>query len=172
MNAYGLATDTGRAADQQFHTLILEATGNELLVGLSASTSAAARWTTFFEFCGGKQARAPVPEHRAPFAAIADADAAAAGQATRSPTEQARLDTGTAIATQAARSTAPGQDIAGRGSGDAVQGAGHTRFHRLARRCRQSDANRSPHDARGYTVNGGLADEAPPRRSAARRRSR
>ena len=74
MSTYGLADETGRAADQQFHALVLQATDNELLVSLSASIAAAVRWTTFFKFRHDKLPRDPMPEHRALFEAIANSD--------------------------------------------------------------------------------------------------
>jgi DNA-binding FadR family transcriptional regulator len=98
MAQHGLATDIGRAADQQFHAVILEATGNELLVSLSASIAAAVRWTTFFKYRRDKHPRDPMPEHRTLFEAIADRDAAGAGEATRALIRQAQRDTESAMA--------------------------------------------------------------------------
>ncbi|MGJ3629686.1 FadR/GntR family transcriptional regulator [Sphingomonas sp. MMS24-JH45] len=69
MARHGLTTDTGRAADQQFHAIILEATNNELLVSLSASIAAAVRWTTFFKYRRDKIAR---PDARTPHAVRGD----------------------------------------------------------------------------------------------------
>lgn len=97
MAAHGLASETGRAADHQFHALILEATGNELLVSLSASIAAAVRWTTFFKYRHEKKPRDPMPEHHALFEALANADAAAAREATMRLVHQAQLDTEAAI---------------------------------------------------------------------------
>jgi DNA-binding FadR family transcriptional regulator len=97
MAEHGLASEGGRAADQQFHALILQATDNELLVSLSASIAAAVRWTTFFKYRHEKKPRNPMPEHHALFEAIANADASAAGNATRTLVRQAQLDTETAI---------------------------------------------------------------------------
>ena len=82
MDEFGLATKDGQAADQRFHALILEATGNEFLVSLSGSISAAVRWTTYFEYRAMQAPRNPMPEHRALFEAIAGSDPAAARQAT------------------------------------------------------------------------------------------
>lgn len=97
MDQHGLASEVGRAADQQFHALILEATGNELLVSLSASIAAAVRWTTFFKYRHERQPRNPMPEHHALFEAIANADAAGARDATLALVHQAQLDTEAAI---------------------------------------------------------------------------
>ncbi len=97
MSTHGLATEAGRAADQDFHALILQATGNELLVSLSASIAAAVRWTTIFKYRHDKYPRDPIPEHRALFEAIANGDGAGAGAATRALVQQAQLDTEVAL---------------------------------------------------------------------------
>lgn len=101
MSTHGLASEIGRAADQQFHAIILEATNNELLVSLSASISAAVRWTTFFKYRAEKHPRNPIPEHRALFEAIANGDPAGARDATRTLVKQAQLDTETALELEA-----------------------------------------------------------------------
>jgi DNA-binding FadR family transcriptional regulator len=108
MALHGLATDAGRAADQAFHALILEATGNELLVSLSASIAAAVRWTTFFKYRNSKHPRDPLPEHRALFDAIAIGDARSARETTIALVSQAQRDTELAIEAQAERVAPPG----------------------------------------------------------------
>jgi DNA-binding FadR family transcriptional regulator len=105
MSRQGLASDEGRAADEQFHALILEATENELLVSLSATIAAAVRWTTFFKYRGDKRPRDPMPEHRTLFEAIANSDATGAGAATRALIDQARADTELAIEAETRRAT-------------------------------------------------------------------
>lgn len=97
MSECGLANEKGRAADQRFHALILKATGNELLVSLSAGIAAAVRWTTFFKHRHDRNPRDPMEEHRALFDAIADGDREAAGRITRFLIEQAELDTEAAM---------------------------------------------------------------------------
>ncbi|MBB4153362.1 DNA-binding FadR family transcriptional regulator [Sphingomonas jinjuensis] len=97
MTSYGLDSEPGRAADQQFHAIILKATSNELLVSLSASISAAVRWTTLFKWRAGEP-RDSLPEHQRLFDAIARSDAAAARAATVGLIGQAALDTEQAIA--------------------------------------------------------------------------
>jgi DNA-binding FadR family transcriptional regulator len=97
MAHHGLASEIGRAADHQFHALILQATDNELLVSLSASIAAAVRWTTFFKYRHEKHPRDPMPEHRALFETIANGDATGAREATRALVIQAQLDTEAAI---------------------------------------------------------------------------
>ncbi|WP_277924369.1 FadR/GntR family transcriptional regulator [Sphingomonas sp. CROZ-RG-20F-R02-07] len=97
MDAYKLTTEEGQAADQLFHAIILEATGNELLVSLSGSIAAAVRWTTYFKYRRQRSPRDPMPEHRALFDAIAAGDPAAAREATVALIEQAERDTETAL---------------------------------------------------------------------------
>lgn len=97
MAKLGLDSEAGRAADQSFHATILEATGNELLVSLSASIAAAVRWTTFFKYRAGAP-RDPVAEHQALFEAIARSDGPDARAATETLVELARQDTERAMA--------------------------------------------------------------------------
>lgn len=93
MAVHGLATEAGRAADQQFHIVLLEAAGNDLLASLSGSIAAAVHWTTFFKHKRNRLPRDPMPEHRALFAAVVDADPAAARAATVALIAQAQRDT-------------------------------------------------------------------------------
>jgi len=97
MARHSLATPEGQVADQEFHKAILEATGNELLVNLSASVGAAVRWTTFFKYRTNKSPRNPIEEHRALFEAIADGDGERARQATIDLIVQAEKDTEEAL---------------------------------------------------------------------------
>ena len=97
MERDGLDDERGRAADHRFHAIILEATGNELLVTLSAGIAASVRWTTFFKYRHERKPRDPIPHHRDLFAAIADQDAKAAGDAARTLVRQAQLDTEAAM---------------------------------------------------------------------------
>lgn len=93
MGSAGLATTEGQAADQQFHTIILEATGNELLMSLAGTISSAVRWTTLFKYRASRKPRDPMPAHRALFDAIAASNGAMARRATTDLIEQARADT-------------------------------------------------------------------------------
>ena len=49
MERHGLATEAGRAADQDFHDALLAATRNAALVSLSSSICAAVGWTTHLQ---------------------------------------------------------------------------------------------------------------------------
>ncbi len=93
MEEEGLSSVDGQAADQQFHNLILEATGNDLLISLSGSIGAAVRATTLFKHRKAKQLRDSLPLHRDLFAAIIDGDPAAARAATITLILQAQEDT-------------------------------------------------------------------------------
>ncbi|MCM8730631.1 FadR/GntR family transcriptional regulator [Hephaestia sp. GCM10023244] len=75
MAAHGLATEEGRAADQLFHSLVIEAAHNQLLSTLSSSIMAAVAWTTIFKQRRRVLPRDPMPEHCALHAAIAAGDA-------------------------------------------------------------------------------------------------
>lgn len=97
MAEHGLRTAEGQRADEEFHSIILEATGNELLHNLAASIAAAVRWTTFFKYRAFRQFGDPMPPHRAIFDAIANGDAVAAREATIALVQQAHLDTELAL---------------------------------------------------------------------------
>lgn len=78
MGRHGLTTETGRAADQAFHTAILEAARNGPLIALSSSIAAAVTWTTIFKHRRQGLPRDPMPDHRALYEAIVAADPEAA----------------------------------------------------------------------------------------------
>jgi DNA-binding FadR family transcriptional regulator len=77
MRAHGLATAEGQAADEDFHTALLEATRNEALISLATSVAAAVRWTTRFKQRRHKRPRDPLPDH------VALRDAIASGKPRR-----------------------------------------------------------------------------------------
>jgi DNA-binding FadR family transcriptional regulator len=81
MSQHGLATEEGRAADQQFHHAILAATQNDALAALASSVGAAVSWTTTFKQRKTAPPRNPLPDHRAVFEAIAAQDTTAARSA-------------------------------------------------------------------------------------------
>lgn len=81
MRRHGLATPEGQAADQDFHTALLDATRNEALTSLATSVAAAVRWTTRFKQEYRKHPRDPLPEHLALRDAIATRDAGKARRA-------------------------------------------------------------------------------------------
>ena len=81
MQAYGLAAERGRAADQRFHRAILAAAGNEPLTALASTVGAAVSWTTKFKQRRHGLPRDPLPDHREVYTAIAAQDAEGAGRA-------------------------------------------------------------------------------------------
>lgn len=93
MEEMGLATAEGQAADQQFHNILLEATGNDLLVSLSGSIGTAVRATALFKARKAKQLRDSIPLHRDLFTAITNGDPVAAKAACVTLILQAHADT-------------------------------------------------------------------------------
>ncbi len=75
MRKYGLASARGREADQDFHSAILEAAGNEALAALASSVGAAVTWTTYFKQRHRKSPRNALPDHEKVLAAIEAGDA-------------------------------------------------------------------------------------------------
>jgi DNA-binding FadR family transcriptional regulator len=78
MERLGLHSVEGRAADQTFHYLILEATRNEPLITLSSSIAAAVEWTTMFARRERQKLRDPMPDHFAVYEALVRGDSEAA----------------------------------------------------------------------------------------------
>ncbi len=93
MAHHGLATPLGQKADGVFHSLILEATGNEFLIALNEPITTAIRWTTVLKFAANSKPRNPLPLHRELFSAIADRDGARAREISMHLLIQARDDT-------------------------------------------------------------------------------
>ena len=96
MERLGLQSAEGRAADQTFHYLILEATRNEPLITLSSSIAAAVEWTTMFARREKRKLRNPMPDHFAVYDAIVRADAEAARRQMAQLVANAFTDTGLA----------------------------------------------------------------------------
>jgi DNA-binding FadR family transcriptional regulator len=93
MDRHGLASETGRVADQRFHTVMIEATNNEAITALASTIMAAIAWTTIFKQRKRSLPRDPMPEHRALHDAIARSDAPAAEAAMRELVRLALADT-------------------------------------------------------------------------------
>lgn len=71
MERHDLASDNGRRADQLFHSIVLEASGNAALANLASTVQAAIDWVTRFKHRKGAMARDARPDHLAIFEAIA-----------------------------------------------------------------------------------------------------
>jgi DNA-binding FadR family transcriptional regulator len=93
MAEHSLATEAGRAADQDFHAALIEASGNPFLVTLTSGVGAAIAWTTVFKQRNGPLRRDPVPDHRRVFEAVEAGDAEAARAAMADLVDMAFLDT-------------------------------------------------------------------------------
>lgn len=93
MALHGLATEEGRFADQQFHMIMLESTGNDAIMALASSIMAAITWTTLYKHRKRGLVRDPIPDHRNLFDAIASADSAAARDAMSELVRLALADT-------------------------------------------------------------------------------
>ena len=78
MAEFTLATEEGRQADQDFHTTLLEATGNPFIMSLTTGVNAAVNTTTMFKQRNRPLPRDPVPDHVRVLEAVADKDPARA----------------------------------------------------------------------------------------------
>ena len=93
MATHTLATEAGRQADLDFHTALLNATGNPFIISLTNGVSAAIRTTTIFKQRKHPLRRDPIPDHRRVLEAIAARNAGLAQRAMRELIELARSDT-------------------------------------------------------------------------------
>ncbi len=100
-------SDAGQEADLAFHRTILEATGNPPLMSLASTIGAGVRWTTIYKARKLRQRPDPMPAHRAVFAAIADADPAAAQAAMAALVTEALSHTAEALEAPAPLSPRP-----------------------------------------------------------------
>jgi len=97
MAEHTLATEEGRAADQDFHAALLDASGNPFLTTLTSSVGAAVAWTTVFKQRTEPLPRDPLPDHREVYEAVATGDAVAAHRAMTQLVEMAFEDTTRAL---------------------------------------------------------------------------
>ena len=65
---------SGRAADQQFHLVMLQAAENQAILSLSSTIMSAVAWTTLFKQRKRKLPRDPIPDHLAVLLAIREGD--------------------------------------------------------------------------------------------------
>lgn len=75
MARFTLATEEGRQGDADFHSSLLQATGNPYIISLTNGVNAAVKTTTMFKQRERPLPRDPVPDHLRVFQAIADRDA-------------------------------------------------------------------------------------------------
>jgi DNA-binding FadR family transcriptional regulator len=100
MRRYTLATELGRAADRDFHNVLMQSTRNDALVVLSASIGAAVSWTTQFKQRARALPRNPIPDHVRVYDAIAAGDGAAASAAMQALVGLALEDTRVAMGSE------------------------------------------------------------------------
>ena len=93
MAASTLAAEEGRQADRNFHSVLLEASGNPFLASLESSVAAAVNWTTVFKQRRRPLPRDPLPDHERVYEAVASRDTAAAREAMAELVHLALLDT-------------------------------------------------------------------------------
>lgn len=96
MGQYKTTTKEWRDADEQFHTALLEASGNAFLASMTSSINAAVSWSTIFKQRHEPLKRDPVPDHRSVFKAIEAGNSSAARKAMAQLVNLALIDITTA----------------------------------------------------------------------------
>jgi DNA-binding FadR family transcriptional regulator len=74
MARLSLATEAGRQADQEFHTALLQASGNLYMISLTSGIVAVINSMTVFRQRARRPLRDPVPDHQRVLDAIRDRD--------------------------------------------------------------------------------------------------
>jgi DNA-binding FadR family transcriptional regulator len=93
MAAHTLATESGRQADLDIHTTLLDATDNPFIISLTSGVSAAINATTVFKQRTGPLRRDPMPDHLRVLEAIAAKNPGKAERAMSELIALARMDT-------------------------------------------------------------------------------
>jgi DNA-binding FadR family transcriptional regulator len=93
MEANTLTSEAGRAADQDFHAALLDASGNPFLISLSSGISAAVAWTTIYKARVKRLVRDAIPDHRDVYEAVAAGDPFAAHAAMKHLVDMALQET-------------------------------------------------------------------------------
>jgi DNA-binding FadR family transcriptional regulator len=88
-----LATEAGRRADREFHSTLLQSSGNAFLITLTSGIAAAVNWTTVFKQRENPSPRDPLPDHQRVYDAIARRNAKAAHKAMYTLVDLAFQDT-------------------------------------------------------------------------------
>lgn len=96
MASHTLASEAGRVADQEFHSVMLSASRNAFIVSLTSGVGAAVSWTTIFKQRHNPLRRDPIPDHRKVYEAVKASDPKAAHAAMLNLVELAQLDTANA----------------------------------------------------------------------------
>ena len=93
MSRYTLASEAGRAADQEFHAALLRSTGNAFVESLTVGVGAAVTWTTIYKGLHSPHLRDSVPDHQRVYDAVAAQDVATARAAMADLVDMALRDT-------------------------------------------------------------------------------
>lgn len=96
MSRHKTTTKDWREADEQFHSALLEASGNAFLASMTSSINAAVTWSTIFKQRHAPLKRDPVPDHRRVFKAIEERNSSAARKAMAQLVNLALVDITTA----------------------------------------------------------------------------
>jgi len=88
-----LAGVAGQAADREFHSVLLEASGNAFLASFTSGVAAGVAWTTIYKQRKSPLARDPIPDHERVYEAVAKGDPTAAREAMTTLIRLALLDT-------------------------------------------------------------------------------
>lgn len=96
MGRYKTVSKEWRDADEQFHTALLEASGNPFLASMTSSINAAVSWSTIFKQRHEPLRRDPVPDHRKVYKAIESGNSTAARKAMVQLVDLALVDITTA----------------------------------------------------------------------------
>jgi DNA-binding FadR family transcriptional regulator len=96
MTRYRPVTKEWRDADEQFHTALLDASGNAFLASMTSSINAAVSWSTIFKQRYEPLRRDPMPDHRKVYQAIEAGNPAAARKAMAQLVDLALVDITTA----------------------------------------------------------------------------
>jgi len=93
MRLHTLKVEAGRQADQEFHAVLLEATGNPFVISLTKGFTTAVGALTEYKQRNVPLARDPVPDHERVYEAVAAGDPEAAHQAMADLIRLAIMDT-------------------------------------------------------------------------------
>ena len=93
MAQHTLENEIGQQADREFHTVLLEASGNRFLISLTSGITAALLWLPALQQSKGPLLRDPMPDHERVYDAIATKNPKAAASAMTQLIELALLDT-------------------------------------------------------------------------------
>jgi DNA-binding FadR family transcriptional regulator len=88
-----LAGAAGQEADREFHSLLLEASGNAFLASFTSGVAAGVAWTTIYKQRKSPLTRDPIPDHKKVYEAVAKRDPKAARAAMTRLIRLALLDT-------------------------------------------------------------------------------